>query len=310
VRLVAFVRSRARYNSLAMIPRRALSAPTSPFVFLIFPILAVILFAFVSSGCEHSDLPRDPGDYAIQNNEIRFDGQNYVFRWIGRDGSIHPAKDDDIKMAQDESTFLRVDSSASTLHLAANQSIGVDARDQRGNFGTMWYPFFFGSPFGGPVIIVPPGTGGDTRSPTYRYPPTDTFGRDDSLGGSIPSSRPTPPDYTRVPNARDTVGGQSGGTGGGAAATGKDVSPTGGQAGGVGSGSAAASKGGFRTGPSAYSETRGSPSSSVGGGGATGAGSSGALKSPSAGSGAKTSPAKPSTGSKGIGGGRSGGGRR
>jgi len=276
---------------------------------LLGPIAAVVFFAVASSGCDHSDLPRTPGDYAIQNNQIDFDGQNYDFRWIDRDGSIHPAHDDDVKMAQDESTFLRVDGGA-TLHLAPNQSIGVEARDNRGNFHTAWYPFFFGSPFGGPVIVVPPGGGGDPRSPTYRYPPTDTFGRGDSLGGSVPSSKPAPPDYTRIPNARDTVSGQSGGTGGGAAATGKDVSPTGGQAGGVGSGSAASDKGGFRTGPNAYSETRGAPSSS--GGAATGAGSSGGLQGPSAGSGAKTAPSKPSTssGSKGIGGARSGGGRR
>ena len=293
-----------------MTPRRVLPAPTSPLVYLLFPFLAVVVFAFVASGCQHSDLPRSPGDYPIQNNEIRFDGQNYTFRWIDHDGSIHPAKDDDVKLVQDESTLLRVDGSGDTLHLAPNQSIGVDGRDSRGNFGTVWYPFFFGSPFGGgPVIVLPPGSGGDPRTPTYRYPPTDTFGRDDSLGGSVPSSRPTPPDYTRVPNARDTVSGQSGGTGGGAAATGKSDSATGGQAGGAGSGSAASSKGGFRTGPSAYSESRGSPSSSVGAG-AGGAGSSGGLNSPSAGSGAKTSPSKPSTSSKGISGGRSGGGRR
>lgn len=280
----------------------------SPLVYLL-PFVAILVFAFGSSGCQRSDLPRDSGDYAIQGNEVRFDGQNYAFRWIGHDGSVHLAKNDDVKMVQDDSTFLRVDGTGSTLHLAASQSIGVDARDGRGNFGTLWYPFFFGSPFGGPVIVVPPGTGGDTRTPTYRYPPTDTFGRDDSLGGSVPSSRPAPPDYTRVPNAQDTVSGQAGGTGGGAAATGRAASPTGGQSGGTGSGSAASSKGGFRTGPSAYSETRGAPSSSVGGG-ASGAGSSGALKGPSAGSGAKTSPAKPpSTGSKGIGGGRSGGRR-
>jgi hypothetical protein len=290
-----------------MISRRALPAPLSPLVWL-FPFVAIIFFAFVSSGCERSDLPREHGDYQIQNNEIRYDGQNYTFRWIDKDGAIHPAKDDDIKMAQDQSTFLRVDGSGPALHLAENQSIGVDARDDRGNFGTLWYPFLFGSPFGGPVIVVPQDRGGDTRTPSYRYPPSDTFGRDDSLGGSVPSSRPSPPDYTRVPNARDTVGGQSGGTGGGAAATGKEVAPAGGQAGGVGSGSAASSKGGFRTGPSAYSESRGAPSSSVGGG-AGGAGSSGALKSPQAGSGAKPAPSKPSTGSKGISGAR-GGGRR
>jgi len=296
-----------------MYPRRVLPAAPSPLLFLAGPILAVVLFAFVVSGCEHSNLPRTAGDYQIQNKQIDYDGQYYDFRWIDHDGSIHAAHEDDIKMSQDDSTFLRVDSGA-TLHVAPDQAIGVEARDDRGNFHTAWYPFFFGSPFGGPVIVVPPGTGGgDPRTPTYRYPPTDTFGRDDSLGGSVPSSRPSPPDYTRIPNARDSVSGQSGGTGGGAAATGKDVSPTGGQSGGVGTGTAASGKGGFRTGPNAYSEAGGARSPSVGsGGGASGAGSSGGLKSPSAGSGVNTAPSKPATssGSKGVSGARSSGGRR
>src|SRR4029450_11788432 len=106
-----------------MYPRRVLPAPTSPFLILLGPILAVLFFAFATSGCQHSDLPRTPGDYPIQNKEINFDGQNYDFRWIDHDGSIHPAHDDDIKMAQDESTFLRIDGGA-TLHLAPAPSVG------------------------------------------------------------------------------------------------------------------------------------------------------------------------------------------
>jgi hypothetical protein len=279
------------------------------------PLLAVFLFAFGSFGCNRPDLPRSPGDYPIQNNEIRFDGQDYVFRWVAPDSSIHLVKTSDVKLAQDDHTFLRVGSSTPELHLAEQQPIQVAARDDRGNFVTPWFPFLWGPFGGGTVINVPRDTGGDVRNPTYRYPPTDSFGRGDQLGGSVPSSKPRPPDYTNLPNASNTVGGQSGGTGGGAAATGKSSAPVGGQSGGAGSGSAASGKGGFQSGPNAYSDSRNAPSAPLGGkpssadgsqpkGGGNGASGSGALKGPSGGAGGAKAPSAPSGGSKGIGGAR------
>jgi hypothetical protein len=292
-------------------PRQPLR-PVAAWIYLL-PFAAIILFTFFFSGCERADLPSTPGDYPIENNDIRFDGQDYIFRWIDRDQRAHRVETEDVKLVQDAGTFLRVNGGA-VLHLAESQRIQVDARDDRGNYGTSWYPFLWG-PMGGGPVVVPPGSGGDPRVPTYRYPPTDRFGRDETLGGSVPASKPKPPDYTNVPNARDTVGGQSGGTGGGAAATGRVDRPSSGQSGGTGGGSAASSKGGFRTGPSAYSESRSPSNPSTGGKssssspsqprvGAGGAGSSGGLQSPKAGSGARSAPARPPSGSKGISGAR------
>lgn len=284
-----------------------LGPSVGPWVYLL-PIFTICLFALVLSGCGQSGLPSQAGDYQLQNNEIRFDGEDYSFRWIGRDNSVHLSRTDDVKLVQDEASFLRIGDGAPTLHLAEDQAVQVAARDQSGGFGTPWYPFFWGPIGGGPVIVAPRDFGQGARTPSYRYPPSDSFSRGDSLGGSVPSAQPKPPDYTRLPNASNTVGGQSGGTGGGVAATGRDASPISGQSGGSGGGSSASSKGGFQSGPNAFSETRGSSSApSVG---ARGAGSSGALKSPQAGSSAKTSPSMPSTGSKGISGARSGGAKR
>ncbi|MBM2810554.1 MAG: hypothetical protein HW416_1313 [Chloroflexi bacterium] len=270
--------------------------------------LAIFLFAMGLSGCGQSVLPSQAGDYQLQNNEIRFDGEAYSFRWVERDNSMHLARTDDVKLVQGDATFLRIGEGAPTLHLAQDQAVQVAARDQRGSFGTPWYPFFWGPIGGGPVIVAPADFGQGARTPSYRYPPSDSFSRGDSLGGSVPSAQPKPPDYTRLPNASNTVGGQSGGTGGGVAATGRDISPISGQSGGSGGGSAASSKGGFQSGPNAFSESR--SSSSAPRVGAGGVGSSGALKSPQAGSSTKTSPSMPSTASKGISGARSGGGKR
>lgn len=299
-------------------PRRPLP-PVNPLIYL-FPFVAIILFTFFSSGCDRANLPSAPGDYAIQNNEIHFDGQHYNFRWIDKNGQIHYAETDNIKLVQDDHTFLRVDNNGAVLHMAENQAVQVDGRDNRGNFVTPWYPFFWGPLGGGPVIVVPPDVGGNSGTPGYRYPPSDSFGRGDTLGGNVQNSKPQPPSYTNIPNASNTVGGQAGGTGGGAAATGKTDRPASGQSGGTGTGSAASDKGGFRTGPSAYDQNRnnGSVPSITGGSsgsssdqprvGAGGAGSSGGLQSPRAGSGTSSAPNKPSTGSKGISG--SGGRRR
>jgi len=71
---------------------------------------------------------------------------------------------------------------------------------------------------GGPHLFNPmpvPQTGTASTTPAYRYPPTDTFSRGDSLHGSETTTRPSPPDYRKVQPAPNAVSGQNGGTGGG-----------------------------------------------------------------------------------------------
>src|SRR5688572_31449859 len=102
-------------------------SPASAWLYLL-PFFVIVLFVVASPGCEQSDLPKTAGDYPIHNNEIRFDGKDYIFRWVDRDQSLHPVETDDIKLAQDEATFLRVNGGG-TLHLAQNQQVRVDARD-------------------------------------------------------------------------------------------------------------------------------------------------------------------------------------
>ena len=314
------------------VPRAAVSRARRPSL-VILATAAVVALAL--SGCGRSDFPSQPGDYNLLNNEVRFDGQNYAFRWLAADSSAHQARADKIPLVQDDRTFLRVGGDGPVLHLAEGQSVQVEARDRQGSFATPWYPFFWGPIGGRSTIALPPDTGGNTRSPSYRYPPTDSFGRNETLGGSLPSPASSPPDYARVPNARDTVAGQAGGTGGGTAATNRAsgpvsgqsggggsgaaasdraLAPVGGQGGGSGGGSAASEKGGFSAGPRAYSEPRDSSNGAVGGKapsdtaaprvGAGGAASSGALKPSQTGSGARSAPATSSSGSKGVSGAR------
>lgn len=276
------------------------------------PLLTIAALAVIASACSGSQLPAERGDYDLQNNEIRFDGQKYAFRWIGRDSQVHDARTDGIKLVHAESTLLRMGDDGPVLHLAENQPVQVEARDNRGHFVAPWYPFLWGGYGGRPYVGLPQDAGGNARAPSYRYPPSDSFGRDDTLAGSLPSTRPDPPDYARVPSARDAVAGQGGGTGGGAAATGRTSSPIGGQGGGVWTGSAASEKGGFRSGPASYSEGRSTSESRPGGRassdsprvGVGGAGTTGSTNPASGVSGARTSPARSASVSKGIGGAR------
>jgi hypothetical protein len=139
-----------------------------------------------------------------------------------------------------------------------------------------------GPMFGGGAIPA------DYGRPVHRYPPTDTFSRGDTIQGNATNTTNRPPDYSRMAPAAGSVSGQSGGAGGGNAATNRAATApsSGGQAGGTGTGSATLAKtGSFKAGQHSYAAKSGSR---VGAGSAIGSGKT----SPSIGSG------KPATGAK------------
>jgi hypothetical protein len=204
----------------------------------------------------------------------------------------------------------------------------VQGQDHQGAFSSPWFPFLvgaavgnalgggfggFGGRGGGQTVIInnpvpgQPSYGAGT--PAYRYPPTGSFGRDESLHGSLDTSKPTPPDYTKIQPAPYATSAQASGTGGGAAASNKSpagavsgasgaANATSGQAAGTGGGTAAASKGGFANGSQSFANTNPGGAAKVGGG------SGGALGGSSSSGGASSKPSTGISGSKGIGGGR------
>ena len=105
-----------------------------------------------------------------------------------------------------------------------DEPITVAGQDRQGGFSSPWFPFLIGATlgnaFGGrggggqTVIINNPAPGErsyDASTPAYRYPPTGTFGRDDALHGTVDTSKPQPPDYTKVqPSPYATAGKSSG----------------------------------------------------------------------------------------------------
>jgi hypothetical protein len=262
---------------------------------------ASLIFASACSG--NAGMPTQPGQYSVQKDSVHFDGDRYELYYADSSGTIHNMKTRSLKMLRDpERTYLEIPQGGGdpVLHLREDEPITVDGRDNQGAFSSPWFPFFLGTMVGntfggrgqGTVVINNPAPGErgtyGPDAPTYRYPPTGTFGRDDSLHGSLDSSKPQSPDYSKVQPAPYATTGTSSGTGGGAAASNKAPSV---------SGSAASSKGGFSSGSQAYSAPKG-----VGGG----TGSSGAVTG-------KPSTGKPSTGisgGKGIGGSRAPTGRR
>ncbi|MBI2906874.1 MAG: hypothetical protein HYX92_04360 [Chloroflexi bacterium] len=267
-------------------------------------ILLIPLVLVVAAGC-NSGMPAQAGQYEILPRSLSYDGREYAFLWTDKDGRVHNAGGDDIKLVEDSRTYLEIKDGPPVLHLAKDQSINVQAEDRHGSFTTFWYPFMLGrmlSPGGSPVIITQPAPGAPStppQTPTYHYPPANSFGRDDTLQGSVTNNKPAAPDYGRIQPAPHSVSGKSAGTGGGTAATGKAGSSQGGQQGGTGIGSAASGKGGFKGSGGAPTVGGGSgrPGSSIAPGGR-------AAPSIGGGSGRTSSPTAPRGG--GFGGGKVG----
>lgn len=279
-------------------------------------LIALLAIFFLAACSGSSGFPAQPGEYEIKPKSLIWDGREYEFLWVDKGGELRRARGDKIKMVQDSRTFLEVTGADPIIHLASEEPVAVKAEDRDGGFSTFWFPFMMGQALGGglnrPVVVNQPVPGAPTTppgTPTYHYPPTDSFGRGDTLQGSLTNSKPSAPKYEGIAPAPNAVSGQSGGTGGGTAASGKSGG-IGGQSGGTGTGSAATNKGGFATGNNSYR-------SNVDAGrvpGRTGAGSSGGQKGKGTSSGVKggSSSGGLSGGrsSGGLSGGRIGGGKR
>ncbi|MCA1647678.1 MAG: hypothetical protein LC797_20185 [Chloroflexi bacterium] len=274
--------------------------------------------------------PTTPGQYSVQKDSVHFDGDRYQLYWADNNGSLHHLDTHKLRLVRDpERTFLEVPQSGDPiLHLREDEPITVQGQDHQGAFSSPWFPFLLGAAagnvlggglggFGGrgsgqTIIINNPAPGErsyDAGTPTYRYPPTGTFGRDEELHGSLDTSKAAPPDYSKVQPAPYATAGKSSGTGGGAAVTNKSPgAPAGvgaasanaasGQTGGTGSGTAASSKGGFASGSQSFANRDPAGSTNVG------AGSRGVLGGGSSAGRTSTKPSTGISGGKGLGGAR------
>jgi hypothetical protein len=225
-----------------------------PRLLSLFLVLAIVLTA-----C-NSGMPSTEGEFQLQPDSLTWDGHQYRFAWVDQDGSVRWAQGDDVKLVEDARTYLEMRDGKPTVHLTSDTPVTVLARDRGGDFSTFWLPFAVGTMLGRQT---------PNDQPAYRYPPTDSIGRGDTLRGSTVTSRPTTSGYRGTSPVGDAVSGQSGGAGSGSAASSKGTGAVSGQAGGTGAGSAASSKG-----TSSGSGISGARSS----GGLSGAKSSGGLK--------------------------------
>jgi hypothetical protein len=280
---------------------------------------ALLLLSVFASACSSGDgAPSTPGQYSVQKDSVHFDGDRYQLYWADNNGSLHHLDTRKLRLVRDpDRTFLDVPQSGDPiLHLKEDEPITVEGQDHQGAFSSPWFPFLLGATLGGAfgggrsgqtVIINNPAPGErgyDASTPAYRYPPTGTFGRDDALHGSVDTSKPQPPDYTKVQPAPYATSAKASGTGSGTAATNKPggsagvSNATSGQAGGTGSGVAASDKGGFAGGTQSYSNRQSGQSPSIG------AGSRGVLGGAGSKGGTTNRPSTGSSGGKGLGGAR------
>ncbi|HTE86450.1 MAG TPA: hypothetical protein VK821_17155 [Dehalococcoidia bacterium] len=234
--------------------------------------LALVMI-LLAAACGGGGLPDKDGIYPVQSHSVTWDGDQYRFAWADSGGALHQVRSKDVRLVQDDRTFLQVQDRKGILHLASLEPVNVLGQDQRGQFSDSWFPFLVGATIGNAL--------GGSRTPSYYYPPTNVYGRGDQIDGSIASTAAKPPDYSTVrppPNAvhpaSGSVAGQSSGTGGGNAATNKLGSGGGSSAGSGSAGSVGGQSGGTGNG-SAAGNKAGSPSQSGGSGAPkSGAGSS------------------------------------
>jgi len=202
------------------------------------PVLLAVgaLLLAACGGSANHGFPGTAGEYPLQAHTVAFDGREYSFAWIAGDASIHQAKGHDVQLVQDERSYLAVGQGTPILHLTQDEPIAVRGKDRDGAFTSSWFPFFLGYALG---------SGGPAPTqPSYRYPPTDTFSRGDTLHGAEATTRAAPPDYSKVKPAPNAVSGQNTGTGAGTAASNRDTNAAvSGQSGGAGSGAAGAPTG-------------------------------------------------------------------
>lgn len=272
--------------------------------------LAVLfLVSLVTSACGPGGDggPTTPGQYSVQKDSVHFDGDRYQLYWADNNGSLHQLDTRKLRLVRDpDRTFLEVPQSGDPiLHMREDEPITVQGQDRQGAFSSPWFPFLLGATvgnvlgggFGGrggqTVIINNPAPGERSygaSTPTYRYPPTGSFGRDEELHGSLDTSKPAPPDYSKVQPAPYATAGKSSGTGGGAAVSNK--------APGGSTGTSATGKGGFASGTQSFTKRDSGGSTNVG------AGSRGVLNGGGSTGGTSNKPSTGISGSKGIGGGR------
>lgn len=228
-------------------------------------LVLLLLSTLVLAACGGSrgGLPTAPGQYTLKEKSVTFDGERYGFFWADAGGALRRAHTDDVKLQLDERNYLEIGADKKAiLHLKQDEPVTVEGRDNQGDYGSFWFPFLVGSMLmrgGGPMTMAPAPR--EYRDPVYRYPPTDRFDRGDTIGGSVSQTRPGTPDYSRLPPVGGTLSGQTGGTGGGNAATNRAdaARPSSGQAGGTGSGSAVLDRtGAFKNGSQGYDAKVGS----------------------------------------------------
>lgn len=211
----------------------------------------LLVFALVLTSCNQGMPPSD-GEFQLKSDTLTFDGSQYEFAWVGADGQVNWARGNDVKLVQDERTYLKVENGKPTIHLKPDQAVAVKYQDNNGSYSNPWFPFLVGTAIGNSmggnrtVIVSQPNPGTSSvppSQPAYRYPPTNSSARGESLQGTVSNDKPAAPDYKKINPNPNAASGQTGGTGSGVGATNKSPSTSSGQVGGTGSGDAATGKG-------------------------------------------------------------------
>jgi hypothetical protein len=149
-------------------------------------IATLFVLSFVASACSATGdgAPSTPGQYSVQKDSVRFDGDRYQLYWADNNGSLHHLDTRKLRLVRDpDRTYLDVPQGGDPiLHMKEDEPITVEGQDRQGGFSSPWFPFLLGDARqrlggrgGGGTVINNPALGRAVvrrQHAAYRYPPT------------------------------------------------------------------------------------------------------------------------------------------
>src|ERR1051325_10258381 len=99
-------------------------------------LASLFVLSFAVSACSpgNGGVPAAPGQYSVQKDSIRFDGERYQLYWADNSGSLHQLDSRNLRLVRDpDRTYLEVPQSGDPiLHLREDEPINVQGQERPG----------------------------------------------------------------------------------------------------------------------------------------------------------------------------------
>src|SRR3972149_3907952 len=92
-------------------------------------IVLVLILALSLVGCSQG-LPRQDGQYELKPQSLTYDGRDYEFYWVDSSAQLKQYQGREVKLVQDERSFLEVKDGKPIVHLNQDEPVTVLAQDR------------------------------------------------------------------------------------------------------------------------------------------------------------------------------------